>query len=867
MANSKAYLGNINIGNAKLGTSDVKLYLGDMLVYPFGSKVFITYDVATYNGTLQTAQNIVVTDESGNTLVENVDYVVTENNGGTNAGTYNLIITLMDQYQGTARTKFVINKVTPTVTAPTAKVLTYNTQAQELVNAGSTDYGTLKYSLNNSTWSTSIPTATNYGNYTVYYKVDGNSNVNDVAEQSVACSINEKQVTATVVLNPTSYTYNGSACKPSVTVKDGSTVIPASEYTVTYSNNVNAGTGTVTISDNVGGNYEVIGSATFTINKANGSVTVTPIAKSITYNGSNQALVTSGSGTGTMLYKLGSDSWSTNIPSATTAGTYTVYYKASASTNYEESTSGSVNCTITKANSSLSFAVTNLTVDVGETKSNPVTVNAGDGVVTYSSNDTSIVTVDNNGAVSGVGSGSTTVSANISSTSNYNSASTSYMVSSITWDITAKFNVTDASKKTKILDNTYCFSKIEIDGVVQQGVTTGRTLSEGEHIVKYTLTDPTTIGNNSFYTCYSLTSCTIGSGVTSIEEHAFQYCSGLTSIVIPDSVTNIGSNSFSYCKNLRNVVISDSVTSIGNYAFENCTSLTNCTIGSGVTTIGDEAFASCSGLTSIEIPDSVTSINYGVFLGCRSLTSCTIGSGVTSIGEQAFRSCFSLTRLNSNTNGVFNIPDNIVYIDVIAFDYCYGLTNLIIQGNGATSIGNNAFYGCTGLTSCTIGSGVTSIGTSAFKTCSSLINATIGSGSIGEQAFSGCSRLTSCTIGSGVTSIGKYAFDGCSDLTSITIPDSVTSIGGFAFNGCSDLTSCTIGSGVTSIGTYAFQYCSNLTSITVNAVTPPTIQSSTFQNVKTGGTLTVPQGSSGYDVWMGTGDYYLGKYNWTKVEQ
>lgn len=64
-----------------------------------------------------------------------------------------------------------------------------------------------------------------------------------------------------------------------------------------------------------------------------------------------------------------------------------------------------------------------------------------------------------------------------------------------------------------------------------------------------------------------------------------------------------------------------------------------------------------------------------------------------------------------------------------------------------------------------------------------------------------------------------------------------------------------------------FKNCSGLTSIVSNATTAPTIQSNTFQYVKTGGTLTVPIGSSGYDVWMGTGNYYLGKYNWTKVEQ
>ena len=47
----------------------------------------------------------------------------------------------------------------------------------------------------------------------------------------------------------------------------------------------------------------------------------------------------------------------------------------------------------------------------------------------------------------------------------------------------------------------------------------------------------------------------------------------------------------------------------------------------------------------------------------------------------------------------------------------------------------------------------------------------------------------------------------------------------------------------------------------------PSVNSSTFVNVKNGGTLYVPIGSSGYDTWMSTGDYYLGKYGWTKVEQ
>ena len=56
--------------------------------------------------------------------------------------------------------------------------------------------------------------------------------------------------------------------------------------------------------------------------------------------------------------------------------------------------------------------------------------------------------------------------------------------------------------------------------------------------------------------------------------------------------------------------------------------------------------------------------------------------------------------------------------------------------------------------------------------------------SIGDDAFSGCSDLTSIVIPESVTSIGDYAFSGCTGLTSIVIPESVTSIGNNAFYEC-----------------------------------------------------------------------------------
>ena len=107
-----------------------------------------------------------------------------------------------------------------------------------------------------------------------------------------------------------------------------------------------------------------------------------------------------------------------------------------------------------------------------------------------------------------------------------------------------------------------------------------------------------------------------------------------------------------------------------------------------------------------------------------------------------------------------------------------------------------------------------------------------------------------------------------STVAKVEIGDAITSIGGTSvFSSCGNLTSCTIGSGVISIGGGVFDSCSGLTSIVSNAVTAPTIQADTFYRIKTSGTLTVPSGSSGYDVWMKNANYYLGLYGWTKVEQ
>ncbi len=112
---------------------------------------------------------------------------------------------------------------------------------------------------------------------------------------SVKFTIAPKSITPTVTVDEsTGYFYTGSEIKPHmVTVKDGSVVVPDSEYTLGYSNNINAGTNTgiVTVSDKEGGNYTFTATnGNFTIRQRsinNAAITIT-VGTALTYTGAEQ---------------------------------------------------------------------------------------------------------------------------------------------------------------------------------------------------------------------------------------------------------------------------------------------------------------------------------------------------------------------------------------------------------------------------------------------------------------------------------------------------------------------------------------------------------------------------------------------------
>ncbi len=157
---------------------------------------------------------------------------------------------------------------------------------------------------NNTNSNVSI-TCTTVGS-TIYYTTDGSTPNSSSTEYSNSFSVGDQTTikaiaiksefidseiaSVKVVLTPTitlanEYTYSGSDIEPEVSsVKDGETTIATSEYTVSYSNNINAGTeAVVTITDNPGGDFIIFGSTTFTINPK--AVTITANDASKTYDG------------------------------------------------------------------------------------------------------------------------------------------------------------------------------------------------------------------------------------------------------------------------------------------------------------------------------------------------------------------------------------------------------------------------------------------------------------------------------------------------------------------------------------------------------------------------------------------------------
>ena len=283
-------------------------------------------------------------------------------------------------------------------------------------------------------------------------------------------------------------------------------------------------------------------------------------------------------------------------------------------------------------------------------------------------------------------------------------------------------------------------------------------------------------------------------------------------------------------------------------AFYNCNSVTSISIPNTIERVGRWTFDNCDAL-------NFTSKGNANYLGNKAnpylmlikadntdITSCEIESGCKIIFDEAFEGC---TLLSSVT-----IPEGVKYINYFAFNNCEALTSITLPST-LELIGEWAFGDCTGVASINIPNSVTNIEYGAFGGLGSW-SATYTLYENGyylgnsDNPYLALAKYKdgdqeSFVVNENCKFILGEAFDGYTALTSVTLPDGLLDIGNFAFDSCSSLSSITIPSTVYHIGRGAFIGCNGLTS----AILPSNIdkiEEIALQDCEALTSITIPEG-------------------------
>ena len=392
-----------------------------------------------------------------------------------------------------------------TATAPTAtEDDVYAGKTTALVNAGTATGGTMMYTVTNENtkptttddFGTDVPTAetlTAPGTYYIWYYIKGDDTHSDseIFGPIEVTVISKKELThPDITVSVDDVAYTGKAQTPKVIVKDGdATLKEGTDFSVSYANNINPGTATVTVTA-MGTYYSGETTATFEI--LDGSIDLTINGYYGVYDGQPHGVTIEAPEEATVKFSETGDVYDLDAsPTFVSAGVYTVYYQVT-ETNYS-TVNGKASVIIDKAPATFSFATTTGFAKTfgDEAFTNELTL-TGDGTVRYSTSDAEVATVDaETGEVTIIGAGTATITATATDGVNY-----TYDPYQVSYDVTvgyATMTVTSAGWTGTYDGEPH---SITVNAPKDARIKYGRA-EDGCHLVHIP-----TYTNSGTYTCY-----------------------------------------------------------------------------------------------------------------------------------------------------------------------------------------------------------------------------------------------------------------------------------------------------------------------------------------------------------------------------
>ncbi|MCD8323664.1 MAG: YDG domain-containing protein [Clostridiales bacterium] len=242
--------------------------------------VTLAPETYTYDGT-EKKPSVTVKDGT-TTLTEGTDYTVAYSNN-TNVGTATVTITGTGSYGGSQEKTFTIGQADISTCEITVDPTSYTYDGESKTPAVTVKNGTITLT-RGTDYTVSYESNTDVGTGKVTVSGSGNYTGSVTKEFSISAA---GIANCTVTLGEDSYTYDGAEKTPAVTVTNGTqTLTSGTDYELSYSNNVNAGTATVTITGK--GNYTGTLTKNFTINKKTLTASISGTTSKV-YDGTTEA--------------------------------------------------------------------------------------------------------------------------------------------------------------------------------------------------------------------------------------------------------------------------------------------------------------------------------------------------------------------------------------------------------------------------------------------------------------------------------------------------------------------------------------------------------------------------------------------------